>query len=121
MKRSHIPVIGMLACIGALAAAHDESAKAVFGHVPAIRAESAGGNVSLRAAGNDDEKERARAKVREHAAGTYIPEMLLARDSTLARWRARSRPITVWVQSRPDLDDWAEEYVDAVSEAFMSW
>src|ERR1041384_3992643 len=117
MKRSHISVLGMLACTGALAA-RDESAFTVLGHVPSVRAESAGGNVSLRALRNDDDKEKARAKVREHEAGTYIPEMLLLRDSTLARWKPRSRPITVWVQSRPDLDDWADEYVNAVSEAF---
>jgi hypothetical protein len=120
MKRSHISFIGMLACIGALAA-RDESALALLGRVPAVRAESASGNVSLRAFRNDDEKEKARAKVREHEAGTYLPEMLLLRDSTLARWKPRSRPITVWVQSRPDLQDWADDYVGAVSEAFTSW
>jgi hypothetical protein len=121
MKRSHIPFIGVLACIVALTTVHDESAFAAFNGATPVRAESAGGNVSLRALRIDDEKERARAKVREHEMGTYLPEMLLARDSTLARWRARSRPITVWVQSRPDLQDWADGYVDAVSEAFMSW
>jgi hypothetical protein len=110
----------MLACIGALAA-RDESAFAVLGRVPAVRAESASGNVSLRPFRNDDEKEKARAKVRQHEAGTYLPEMLLLRDSTLARWKPRSRPITVWVQSRPDLQDWADDYVGAVSEAFTSW
>ena len=120
MKRSHISFVGMLACIGALAA-HDESAFRGLARVSAVRAESAGGNVTLRAFRNDDDKEKARAKVREHEAGTYLPEMLLLRDSTLARWKPRSRPITVWVQSRPDLEDWADGYVNAVSEAFTSW
>jgi hypothetical protein len=88
--------------------------------VPTVRAESAGGNVSLRAFSND-EKEKARAYVREHESDTYLPEILLARDSSLARWKARPRPLAVWVQQRPDLEDWDEEYVNAVSEAFMAW
>jgi hypothetical protein len=122
MKRSHVLFIGVLACIGTLAAAHHGSAFSGFGVVPAVRSESAGGNVTLRALRNDDEKEKARAKVREQEAGTYIPEILLARDSSLARWKPRpTRPITVWVQSRPDLEDWHEEYLESVSDAFMAW
>jgi hypothetical protein len=92
--------------------------------VPSVRSESAGGNVSLRGLRGvrDDEKEKARAKVRDQEANTYIREILLARDSSLARWKPRPmRPITVWVQSRPDLEDWNEEYLDAVSDAFMAW
>ena len=121
MKQSQISIVGMLACVGLLAATHDESAWAGLGRVPAVRAESAGGNVSLRALGNDEDKEKARAKVREHENDTYLPEILLARDSSLARWKSRSRPLAVWVQQRPDLDDWDEEYVKAVSEAFLAW
>jgi hypothetical protein len=121
MKRSHIPFLGALACIGTLAAAHHESALAGLGVVPTIRAESAGGNVTLRAMRNDDDKEKARAKVREHEADTYLPEILLARDSSLARWKARTRPLAVWVQQRPDLEDWDVEYLEAVSDAFMAW
>src|SRR5262245_55273692 len=118
MKRSHISFIGVLVCTGILAASHDDSACAIFGRVPAVRAESAGGNVSLRALGNDDEKERTRDTVRKHESDTYLPEILLARDSSLARWKTRSRPLAVWVQQRPDLEDWDEEYVDAVADAF---
>lgn len=121
MKRSHIPFFGALACIGTLAAAHHESALAGLGVVPTIRAESAGGNVTLRAMRNDDDKEKARAKVREHEADTYLPEILLARDSSLARWKPRTRPLAVWVQQRPDLEDWDDEYLESVSDAFMSW
>jgi hypothetical protein len=120
MKRS-LPFIGVLACISALASTQHESAWSGLGRVPSIRSESAGGNVSLRALLGDDEKEKMRAKVREKEAGTYIPEILLARDSSLARWRPRATPIPVWVQSRPDLEDWGDEYIDAVSEAFMAW
>jgi hypothetical protein len=121
MKRSHTPFIGALACIVALAAAHHESAPAGMRTVPGIRAESAGGNVSLDVLRNDDDKEKARATVREHEADTYLPEILLARDSSLARWKPRTRPLAVWVQQRPDLEDWDPEYIDAVSDAFMAW
>lgn len=120
MKRVSVPFIGLVACIGTLAAAHHESAFR-SSSAPAIRSESAGGNVTLRPFRGDDEKEKARARVRDQEAGTYIPEILLARDSSLARWRPRARPIPVWVQARPDLEDWHEEYIDAVSDAFMSW
>jgi predicted Zn-dependent protease len=120
MKRSHSPFIGALACISALTAAHHETAIGALRSIPAVRSESAGGNVSLRAL-RDDEKEKARAKIREQEAGTYVPEILLARDSALARWKPRSRPLTVWVQSRPDFEDWTDDYVQAVSDAFMEW
>ncbi len=121
MKRSHVPFIGIIACIGTLTAAHHGSAFDGLRAVPAVRSESAGGNVTLRALLSDDEKEKARAKVREQEAGTYIPEILLARDSSLARWKPRNNAIPVWVQYRPDLEDWDEEYIQAVTDAFMSW
>ena len=112
----------MLACIATLSAARHEAAFGGLGFAPSIKAESAGGNVTLLPSRNDDDKEKARAKVREQEAGTYIPEILLARDSSLMRWKPRpSRPITVWVQSRPDMEDWSSEYIEAVSEAFMAW
>lgn len=120
MKRIGIPFIGLVACIGTLAASHGRSSFQGPSQVPAVRSESAGGNVSLRAY-RDDEKAKARAKVRDLEVGTYIPEILLARDSSIARWRARELPVPVWVQSRPDLSDWNRDYVEAVSDAFMSW
>jgi hypothetical protein len=121
MKRSQIPFIGAFVCIGSLAAAHHESALAGLGGVPVVRAESAGGNVSLRAVRYDDDKDKARATIKQHESDTYLSEILLARDSSLARWKPRSRPLSVWVQQRPDLEDWDAEYIDAVSDAFMAW
>lgn len=123
MKRIRIPFIGLVACVSTVAAAtHPGSAFGEFmASVPSVRSESAGGNVSLRPFRNDDEKAKARAKVRDHESSTYIKEILLARDSSLARWRARETPVPVWVQSRPDLEDWNDDYVNAVSDAFMAW
>ena len=104
-----------------LAATQHGSAGRGTATVPSVRSESAGGNVSLLALRDDDEKERARAKVRDQEAGTYIKEILIERDSSLARWRAREEPVTVWVQSRPDLKDWNDAYITSVSDAFMAW
>jgi hypothetical protein len=121
MKRSVIPVLGLVAGI-TLAASHP-AARPAAGAIPRVRSESANGNVVLRGL-NDDEKARQerRSRVRDQEAGTYIPEILLARDSALTRWHDRpTRPVTVWVQSRPDLSDWTDEYVTAVSTAFMDW
>jgi hypothetical protein len=121
MKRIGIPFIGLVACVGAAACVH-HGTRLDISEIPSVRSESAGGNVSRRVFRRDDEKEKARAKVRDQEAGTYIPEILLARDSSLARWRSRpERPVTVWVQSRPDLEDWNDHYLSAVSDAFMAW
>lgn len=94
--------------------------------VPAVRNESAGGSVSLlamRSVGDDDEaKQIARARLRDGEAGTYIPEILLERDSALARWHDRPLvPVTVWVQAAPQIDDWNDDYIRSVADAFRSW
>lgn len=61
-------------------------------------------------------------ELQRQAAGTYIGEMLLSRDSSLARWRERgSRAIRVWIQPSSDLPAWKASYVDNVYEAFDEW
>lgn len=113
-------------CLSAMEVSHRPSA-VVATAVSAVRSESAGGNVSLPSSlrfSDDDERTKAinRAKVRDGEAGTYIPEILLARDSALARWHERSMtPVTVWVQSRPDLEDWNDDYIESVSDGFRAW
>jgi predicted Zn-dependent protease len=60
--------------------------------------------------------------LRRHAAGTYIGEMLLSRDSSLARWpERRATPIRVWIQPSSKLADWTASYVDEVYDAFDEW
>jgi predicted Zn-dependent protease len=75
--------------------------------------------------GDDDDKtsrEMSRARLRDGEAGTYLPEILLARDSALARWHSRpNAPLTIWVQHRPDIVDWNSEYVESVDSAFREW
>jgi matrixin len=124
MKRVVFPFIGLVAAVSAFGARREP---VVTRPVPRVRSESAAGNVTLGPANtfdDDDDKVKAitRARLRDHAAGTYIDEILLARDSALARWHARPMtPVTVWVQSRPDLEDWNDDYVEAVHKAFSGW
>jgi predicted Zn-dependent protease len=126
MKRISLSFIGLVACICAIAATRRTPVDA-FTPIPSVRHESAGGTVSLRpAVGRDDDDEvaraNARARLQSGETGTYIQEILLERDSALARWHDRPlQPMKVWVQSAPDIDDWNPDYVDAVAAAFREW
>ncbi|HEX6533869.1 MAG TPA: matrixin family metalloprotease [Gemmatimonadaceae bacterium] len=56
------------------------------------------------------------------AAGTYINEILLERDSSLARWPDRvAQPIHVWIGSAPSLPGWSDAFPSRVREAFDQW
>jgi predicted Zn-dependent protease len=68
------------------------------------------------------DRERIRRTLRQNARGTYIDEMLAARDSSLARWPERRHdPIRVWIPAVAALPDWSPAYVDAVRNAFLAW
>jgi hypothetical protein len=63
-----------------------------------------------------------RRRIAEGADGTYIDELLLARDSALARWPDRlTRPLRVWVDEATNVDGWTFEFVPAVRDAFDTW
>ena len=64
-----------------------------------------------------------RRRLRDGQAGTYIGELLVDHDSSLARWPERMRePLKVWVQPvRADLRDWRPEFVTRVRGAFSDW
>jgi predicted Zn-dependent protease len=70
---------------------------------------------------NDDEREEIRRALRQREPGTYISEILRARDSALARWRDSSKPLKVWIQPLSQLDDWTVRYVYEVHNAFVAW
>ena len=71
---------------------------------------------------DDDELEGIRQTLRMGEAGTYIAEILRARDSALARWRDRGgAPLRVWVQQKSRVDDWHNKYVAEVRNAFTAW
>jgi matrixin len=68
---------------------------------------------------NPDEVQR---RIRMSAAGTYIDEVLLERDSSLARWRdRRTRPLKVWVQRASWVADFDSAFVGIVQRAFTDW
>lgn len=70
----------------------------------------------------DDEREGIRRALRRAESGTYIAEILSARDSALARWRDRKGdPLRVWIQPSSDISDWHQRYVYEVHNAFVAW
>lgn len=70
----------------------------------------------------DDEREEIRRALRMGEAGTYIAEILRARDSALARWPDRhGNPLRVWIQPQSPIGDWRARYVDEVYNAFVAW
>ena len=87
---------------------------------------TSGGNVarivSRGARSRDDDKERIRRALRNGEPGTYISEILRARDSALARWPDRNgEPLSVWIQPRSMVSDWSPSYIDEVQSAFVAW
>ena len=66
--------------------------------------------------------EEIRRRLREGAAGTYVDELLLQRDSALARWPDRRKdPLRVWVQPETPTSDFSVGFPDIVRAAFEEW
>jgi hypothetical protein len=66
--------------------------------------------------------EEIRRRLREGSAGTYVEELLLQRDSALARWPdRRSRPLRVWVQPESPVTNFNVVYPELVRNAFEEW
>jgi matrixin len=66
--------------------------------------------------------EEIRRRLREGAPGTYVNELLLQRDSALARWHdRRSNPLRVWVQPDTPTADFSAGYPEIVRTAFDEW
>ncbi|MGI9076144.1 MAG: matrixin family metalloprotease [Gemmatimonadaceae bacterium] len=66
--------------------------------------------------------EELRARIRRGERGTYIGEILLARDSSLTRWPERvEKPLRVWVADGSSLPDWRPDFPSRVREAFTEW
>jgi Matrixin len=61
-------------------------------------------------------------RIRQGAPGTYIHEILVERDSSLARWpERRVNPLRVWVASGYGLRSWDSSHVRRVRDAFQEW
>lgn len=63
-----------------------------------------------------------RRRLQQGAYGTYIDELLLSRDSSLARWPARvTNPVRVWVDEPVELAGWDEQFPVSVRDGFDGW
>ena len=63
-----------------------------------------------------------RRRLLEGGTGTYINDVLIDRDSALARWPERvANPLKVWVQSGTSVADWNPLFVGQVNDAFVTW
>lgn len=63
-----------------------------------------------------------RMRILQGARGTYIGDVLAARDSAITRWPDRvRRPLRVWVASPGYLEGWLPEFTTAVFDAFQAW
>ena len=90
----------------------------VFGR--AVTEASAGG--ALAATDKRDRKRDIKRRLRQAESFTYIDEILVARDSSLTRWRERtSRPLRIWIQPSADIPDFAPDFPDEVRMAFREW
>jgi predicted Zn-dependent protease len=93
---------------------------------PAARTSVASGGVvakplTPRAAERERVKADVRRRLAERGSGTYIGEMLAERDSALARWPERDRPLTIWIQPASTIADWSNDYVASVRNAVTDW
>jgi len=63
-----------------------------------------------------------RRRLREGSPVTYVDELLLQRDSALARWpERRTRPLRVWIQPETPTSDFSAGFPDIVRAAFDEW
>lgn len=125
MKRA---CLHSLALVLALVALGIDRRDWVAAHAPVQgREQSASGSVgrlvgSARRPRDDRTRAAVRNRLRRSQAGTYISEILVGRDSALARWPDRKGvPLRVWVQPTTQLPDWTDAYADEVRAAFVEW
>jgi hypothetical protein len=68
------------------------------------------------------DNEDVRRRLREGSAGTYVNELLLQRDSALARWPdRRKRPLRVWIQPNTLATDFSTAFPEIARNAFEEW
>ncbi len=66
--------------------------------------------------------ETLRLRIQRGMSGTYIDELLVSRDSAIARWPDRvSRPLRVFVREGDILESWNPDFMTAVRDAFDTW
>lgn len=107
-----------LAAAIAVPTARELTPALALGHV--VTEASAGG--ALAAADKRDRKRDIKRRLRQAESFTYIDEILVARDSSLTRWRERTRrPLRIWIQPSADIPDFEPGFPDEVRMAFREW
>jgi hypothetical protein len=70
----------------------------------------------------DGARAAVRRRIADGAAGTYVGEILLERDSALSRWPAHvDEPLTVWVQPWAAVTGWDDAFAGRARDAFTEW
>lgn len=117
MRRSALALLVALAGIGIADVGTRARASEAPELTPTITVLTSGGTLF-----RDDDREEIRRTLRRKQSGTYIGEILRARDSALARWPDRNgQPLRVWIQRTSAVDDWRERFVFEVHNAFVAW
>jgi hypothetical protein len=63
-----------------------------------------------------------RRRVQNGIDGTYLSELLTARDSVMARWPDRiGRPLRVFIREGERLEGWNADFLPVVRDAFDTW
>lgn len=96
--------------------------------VPALAAATARHGEEVRVPGRVSmarppaDAEAARQRLSSGMDGTYIDELLAARDSAIVRWPERvTRPLRVFVREGRALEAWNPDFLPAVRDAFDRW
>ena len=63
-----------------------------------------------------------RRRLRQGARGTYIEDLVAARDSAIVRWPDRlTRPLRVWIAEDESVSGWNADFPTAIRDAFDTW
>jgi predicted Zn-dependent protease len=120
LRRSFLTL--SIAVVGIGSAAAGIAARSPQGGGSAAHEASSPGTVGRFLSARDDDREQIRRALRMGESGTYISEILHARDSALARWPDRhGNPLRVWIQPLSEVEDWHSGYVHEVHNAFVAW
>jgi hypothetical protein len=124
-RAAHLTAVSQAAVL-APTASKGEHAGVARDHADHERVSVEDGKVATSDDGGADESDRNLADIRRRLSlgseGTYMDEILLERDSALARWPDRvENPIRVWVADGIGLADWDDSYPARVREAFEDW
>lgn len=128
MTRAAIPLLS-LALGATLLGAVGKSKVGVLVQAPVSHGGSAAGSIARALAvvapsapDKGDDRADALRRLQDSEAGTYIGDILLERDSALARWPDRHGvPLKVWIQPEAAVPDFTPSYVQRVRDAFHQW